>query len=404
MSQIKRVLASAALLAGTVGCLAAAPASAVVEGVAVAPSAVPWFASLGGCGGTLVAPDRVLTAAHCVRNLSPAMLRYVGVGTEGRTPTHIAMHPNWRARNGTNFLDDVAIVELDAPVTGVPLVKLGGGPDPAQALILGTGLRFAPGTGHSEAAMFGGGLRTAPLRTIDDAACAKAFKGYKPADGERFDARMRCSIDADGMAPLYSGCKGDSGGPLWTRPATAPVQLGVVSWGGNRAARTTRRRCSPTSRATASSSPIRRRRGRRRRPAPPCASPAHAASVDADLQGQRLYGAARGRDLPLLGDRRRRPRPFRRAEGRRPWADLQGRQGGPRPPCRVLRRGRQRRRLHPDRSGQHGRQALSTAPIVMTGGRQVVFLANSVTIEDGIANPKAQKQLESLVETGACGS
>ncbi len=234
MSQIKRVLASAALLAGTVGCLAAAPASAVVEGVAVAPSAVPWFASLGGCGGTLVAPDRVLTAAHCVRNLSPAMLRYVGVGTEGRTPTHIAMHPNWRARNGTNFLDDVAIVELDAPVTGVPLVKLGGGPDPAQALILGTGLRFAPGTGHSEAAMFGGGLRTAPLRTIDDAACAKAFKGYKPADGERFDARMRCSIDADGMAPLYSGCNGDSGGPLWTGPATAPVQLGVVSWGGNR--------------------------------------------------------------------------------------------------------------------------------------------------------------------------
>ncbi len=40
----------------------------------------------------------------------------------------------------------------------------------------------------------------------------------------------------------------------------------------------------------------------------------------------------------------------------------------------------------------------------MTGGRQVVFLANSVTIEDGIANPKAQKQLESLVETAACGS
>ena len=42
--------------------------------------------------------------------------------------------------------------------------------------------------------------------------------------------------------------------------------------------------------------------------------------------------------------------------------------------------------------------------IVMSGGRQVVFLANSVTIEDSIANPKAQRQLESLVETAACST
>jgi hypothetical protein len=45
---------------------------------------------------------------------------------------------------------------------------------------------------------------------------------------------MLCAIDADGRAPLYSGCYGDSDGPLWTGSANAPVQLGVVSWGGDR--------------------------------------------------------------------------------------------------------------------------------------------------------------------------
>ncbi len=99
---------------------------------------------------------------------------------------------------------------------------------------MGYGRRFASGTGHSEAEMLDSRLRSAPLKTISDKQCARLFKGYRGSSLERFDARMRCSIDADGREPLYSGCNGDSGGPLWTGPATAPVQLGVVSWGGDR--------------------------------------------------------------------------------------------------------------------------------------------------------------------------
>jgi len=115
----------------------------------------------------------------------------------------------------------------------VPVVKLGGA-DVREALILGRGRRFAPGTGHSEASTLDSTLRTAPLRTISDKTCARLFKGYRGSTLERFDARMRCSIDADGKEPLYSGCNGDSGGPLWTGSPAAPVQLGVVSWGGDR--------------------------------------------------------------------------------------------------------------------------------------------------------------------------
>jgi hypothetical protein len=45
---------------------------------------------------------------------------------------------------------------------------------------------------------------------------------------------MLCAIDVDGLAPLSSGCNGDSGGPLYAGTPQAPVLLGVVSWGGSR--------------------------------------------------------------------------------------------------------------------------------------------------------------------------
>jgi hypothetical protein len=223
-----------ALLGLLAACAAAAPADAVVGGTEVAPETVPWFVSLGGCGGTLVAADRVLTAAHCVAGRSPADFARLMVGGVMRDATRVAMHPNWRHMNGTdNYLDDVALIELDAPVSGVPLVAIGG-PDVAEAQILGRGRRFAPGTGHGEAQALDPTLRAAPLHTIGDADCARRLEGYVGSTRERFHPRMLCAIDADGRAPLYSGCNGDSGGPLWTGSASAPVQLGVVSWGGDR--------------------------------------------------------------------------------------------------------------------------------------------------------------------------
>ena len=40
----------------------------------------------------------------------------------------------------------------------------------------------------------------------------------------------------------------------------------------------------------------------------------------------------------------------------------------------------------------------------MNSGRQVVFLVNSVSIQDDVANPKAQKVLGEVVETAACST
>jgi secreted trypsin-like serine protease len=152
----------------------AAPANAVVGGEKIAPEAVPWFVSVGVCGGTLVAPDRLLTASHCVHGRAPADLGQVSVNGEIRDVTGIAMHPDWRHRNGRNFYDDVALIRLSAPVTSVAPVTLGGA-QVSEARIIGTGRPYAPGTGHSEAEMYNGGLRQATLRQISDEDCAHAF-------------------------------------------------------------------------------------------------------------------------------------------------------------------------------------------------------------------------------------
>jgi secreted trypsin-like serine protease len=226
----------ACLLTVLVALAAAAPSGAVVGGEPIVPEAVPWLADVAGCGGTLVAPDRVLTAGHCLKNVPLSHIAGVLVGNEQRHGTRFALHPGWRHANGpSNVLDDVAIVQLDTPVTTVAPVTLGATPG-TEAWILGRGRQFAPGTGHSEKEILSaGGLRQARLRPMSDRQCAAAWKHRKGNAGERFDAtRMLCAIDMDGLEPLSSGCNGDSGGPLYTGTAAAPVLLGVVSWGSTR--------------------------------------------------------------------------------------------------------------------------------------------------------------------------
>ena len=255
------------------------------------------------------------------------------------------MHPGWRHANGpSNVLDDVAIVQLDAPVTTVAPVALGATPG-AEAWILGRGRQFAPGTGHSEKEILSAsGLRQAPLRPISDQQCAAAWKHRRGNAGERFDAaRMLCAIDVDGLEPLSSGCNGDSGGPLYTGTAAAPVLLGVVSWGSTR--------CGADHTPSVFAE-VARYRDFITDPSPTWApAPTSAPTITgARRVGAKLTCAVAGYTArPTKVEVQWQRQGGRQAQERGPRAHLQGHEGRRRSPAGVQRHGQQRRR-HLDRA------------------------------------------------------
>jgi hypothetical protein len=109
----------------------------VISGEPVAPETVPWFAEVGACGGTLIAPNRVVTAAHCVahRSLGANELAFVVVAGEAHHAARFAMHPGWRHARITSATAGASIQVLSARgalrprrVSAAAQIRKSGGP------------------------------------------------------------------------------------------------------------------------------------------------------------------------------------------------------------------------------------------------------------------------------------
>eukprot|EP00581_Thalassiosira_minuscula_P002467 CAMPEP_0183739474 /NCGR_PEP_ID=MMETSP0737-20130205/57136_1 /TAXON_ID=385413 /ORGANISM="Thalassiosira miniscula, Strain CCMP1093" /LENGTH=341 /DNA_ID=CAMNT_0025974291 /DNA_START=123 /DNA_END=1148 /DNA_ORIENTATION=- len=179
------------------------------------------------CGGSLIAKDVILTAAHCQgppfdvvvgrRNLSKNDGQVIPIKKQ-------LPHPRYNDRRTDN---DFMLVFLKRAVTAknVDLVKLN-----SQSSVPSVGARVtAMGWGDTDSrdnvSRLSNVLMKVQVNVLSNDECEDSSDRYQSYYGS-ITKNMLCA-----KANRKDSCQGDSGGPLVLKRGGQDVQVGIVSWG-----------------------------------------------------------------------------------------------------------------------------------------------------------------------------
>jgi trypsin len=198
-------------------------ADEIVGGTPVASGDYPWMVSLASrgrhfCAGSLIAPDVVMTAAHCVGGGKVTARIKGGVltsnGVESIAVVAKIKHPNYNSAT-SDF--DVAILLLKSS-SSIPPVAIDTTIDTwagSISRVIGWGTTSSGGSAPTNILQV-----DVPVRTNEE--CDRvSYPG-------QITPQMVCAGVPEGGV---DSCQGDSGGPLFVQVGGQPLVMGVVSWG-----------------------------------------------------------------------------------------------------------------------------------------------------------------------------